>query len=141
MIPRDSRCSSTWLSHQEQCPIYKNCAIDAYERAGTNSLLRARLETAASGTPFYAELKRISFKYESLALFGEDSYAGRPIVNIKGKNVSVGVVAGGNVSVSGDVNVSQKVDSVKDVLSELSTLLETATEHVVGGRTLPRQGG
>jgi nucleoside phosphorylase len=50
--------------NMERAPSYKNALFDSYVRANPNSLLRARIETAAQKTQLYRELKLIALEEE-----------------------------------------------------------------------------
>jgi nucleoside phosphorylase len=55
------------------CPSYVSPVLRAYEAANNDSLVRARLESAARDTELYRDLKRISYNAEGRDLFGLDA--------------------------------------------------------------------
>ena len=111
-----------------RCPAYRDSVITAYTAASSGSLARSRLEAAAQGMPIYPELRRISIQSDNLSLFPLGGPRdGTTVMNFKGKNINVGVVAGRDAKVGGDVNLTQKnVSEAKKELGKLSKLIEKA---------------
>jgi hypothetical protein len=118
-------------SNSERCPAYCEVVIDAYRSENTGSLARARLEAAAQRTPLFGDLRRIALQNETLSLFAErpSTKGGVTIVN---GNLNVGVMAGGDVTVGGDVNTTQySVKQAQEELTRLAALLQSSKEGEV----------
>lgn len=132
-LPREENTSISdrLLEHMsravDKCEIYQEPVLYAYRNAGANSLLRARLSSAAHKTSFYRNLKLVDLEAEgSDLLFDlEEKMGPKQMIN-QTFNAPVG-----NVTGSGDIHIntlqmlaSSQIDqNLRPALAELTNIL------------------
>ena len=114
-----------FVAHADRSPVYEDSAKEAYRKAATGSMLRARLEAQAEGKPIFREFKKIEFQAASLDLFGADAgllgtVTVNKTINVQAQNI--GVIADTS-NVEGGINQSA-TNHVEQAQAHLQSLLE-----------------
>lgn len=111
-------------ANSNRCGVYETPVKQAYKHE--SSLVRARLEAAASGTGLYAELRRVALNNEQaeLGLFSEEKVMVTQNINTGGGNI-------GSVTATGDVQAGEiRVISQKTELPEVREFLTAYADLV-----------
>ncbi|MBC7167237.1 hypothetical protein, partial [Phenylobacterium sp.] len=114
-----------FVAHADRSPVYEDGAKEAYRKAATGSMLRAKLEARAEGKPIFREFKKIEFQAASLDLFGSDAgllgtVTVNKTINVQAQNI--GVIADAS-NVEGGINQSA-TNHVEQAQAHLQSLLE-----------------
>lgn len=114
-----------FVAHADRCPVYEDAAKEAYRKAATGSILRAKLEARGEGKPIFREFRKIELQAASLDLFGAQGTLLGPINVNKTYNVqaqNVGVV-GDKASIQGGI-AQTATNHVEQAQAQLQSLLE-----------------
>ena len=114
-----------FVAHADRSAVYEDSAREAYRKAATGSILRAKLEARAEGKPIFREFKKIEFQATSLDLFGSDAgmlgtVTVNKTINVQAQNI--GVIADTS-TVKGGIN-----QSATNYVEQAETLLQTLLE-------------
>lgn len=134
-LPRevDSAVSDRILEHMaravDQCDLYGEPVLYAYKNSGVNSLLRARISSAASGTKLYRNLKLIDLEAEeSDLLFRIGDKMGPKIMTQNFYGPVGGVTSTGDIHIDTlQMLAGNQVDgNIRPSLAEIVKILGTA---------------
>jgi hypothetical protein len=111
--------------HADRSPPYDDAVKTAYAQAGTGSMIRYRLESAAAGKPLYSDLRRIALRGDNANLF--DAPLGGTFLtqNFNARNMNIGAVAGDHTTIENAFGAMlNNAQGAQDALALMATLLE-----------------
>lgn len=121
-----------FVRQSEQCPNYRDTALEIYKNENPGSALRQRMEAIAGGTKLYSEFKRLSLSNE-LDLFGYDSSGYRRGINMTKTIINIsGGIHDSAVSLTGDAINRRSTKTVysADIIEEIQNNLNELREGI-----------